>query len=153
MLISSNTYSLCTDGDGGIHQLAVIVIEIVFEFDAIGVFEFNSLVTLLVIVRVDYEFEIARLHFRFVEHPFVEKQVFVAGGGHHKGDGATLGARNGLARLVDGLMKLVGAFHYAVSFLTYGQVALECHGFVVFDEKECRLGKSSLFPKQTREKG
>jgi hypothetical protein len=70
---------LCADGDGGIHQLTVGVVEIVFEFDTIGVLKFQGFIVRLVVVGVDGEFEDARLYLSFVEHPFVEEQVVVAG--------------------------------------------------------------------------
>jgi len=83
--------NLGTDGDGGVHQFAVVVVEIVFEFNAIGIDEFYSFIAFLIVVSKDDEPEIAGLHLGFVEHPFVEEQILVAGGGHHEGNAAALG--------------------------------------------------------------
>ena len=122
---------LGTNGDSGVHQFTVVVVEIILEFNAIGVFECDGLEDLLIIVRINDEFEIARLYLCFVEHPFVEEQILVAGGGHHKSNGAALGTRNRFAGFVDGLVELIRTFHHAVCFITYGKVTLKCHDIAV----------------------
>ena len=122
---------LGANGDSGVHQFTVVVIEIILEFNAIGVDEFDGFIAFLVAVGIDDEPEIARLHLGFVEHPFVEEQILVAGGRHHEGDGAALWARDGFAGLVDGLVELVSTFHHTVCFFTYGKVALKCHDVVI----------------------
>ena len=122
---------LGTNGDSGVHQFTVVVVEIILEFNAIGIDEFNGLVTLFVVVGIDNESEIAGLHLGFVEHPFVEEQILVAGGGHHKSNGAALGTRNRFAGFVDGLVELIRTFHHAVCFITYGKVTLKCHDIAV----------------------
>jgi hypothetical protein len=136
---------LCADSDGGVHQFAIVVVEIVFESYAIGVFESDGLEALLIVVGINDEFEIARLYLCFVEHPFVEEQILIAGGGHHKGNGAALGTGNRFARLVYGLVKFVNAFHHAVCFFTYGKVALKSHDVVILKAKHAG-GRMSLPP-------
>ncbi len=84
--------NLRADGDGGVHQFAVVVVEIVFEFNAIGIDEFHGFKTFLIVVGIDDKPEIAGLHLGFVEHPFVEEQILIAGGGHHEGNAAALGS-------------------------------------------------------------
>ena len=86
----ADTYDLSADGDGAIHQLAVGVIEIVFELNAIGVLKFQCLIVGFVVVGVDGEDENPRLHLGFVEHPLVEKEVVITGGRGHEGDVAAL---------------------------------------------------------------
>lgn len=125
---------LGANGDSGVHQFTVVVIEIILELNAIGVDEFNGLVTLFVVVGINDESEITRLHLSFVEHPFVEEQILIAGGGHHKSDGAALWTGNGFARLVYGLVEFVSTFHHTVCFITYGKVALKSHDVVIGSE-------------------
>ena len=136
---------LCANSDSGVHQFTVVIVEIVLEFDAIGIDEFNSLITLFVVVGINYESEVTRLHLSFVEHPFVEEQIFIAGGRHHKSDGAALWTGNGFARIVYGLMELVNTFHHAVYFITYGKVTLKCHDVAVNSEF---LGGGKLLPQK-----
>lgn len=123
----SNINDLGTDSNRSVHQFTVIVIEIVFKFNAISVFESYGLIAFLVVVSKDDKPEIAGLHLGFIEHPFVEKQILIAGWGHHEGDGAALGPWNWLAGLVNGLVEFVRAFHNAVYLFTYGKAALKCH--------------------------
>ena len=132
---------LGANGDSGVHQFTVVVIEIILEFNAIGVDEFNGFVTFLVVVGINNKPEIAGLHLGFVEHPFVEEQILIAGRGHHEGDGAALGPRNGFAGLVNGLVELVSTFHHTVCFFAYGKAALKCHDVVC--DSECFLGRES----------
>lgn len=115
---------LGTNGNGRVHQFAVVVIEIILEFNAISIDKLNGLVTLFVVVGVNNESEISRLNLGFIEHPFVEKQILIAGGRHHKSDGTALGTRNGFARLINGLMEFVCTFHHTVGFITYSKIAL-----------------------------
>ena len=124
-------YDLSTNSNSGVHQFTVVIVEIILEFNTIGIDKFYCLIAFLVIVSIDDKSEITGLHLGLVEHPFVEEQILIAGGGHHKGDGAALGSGNGFARLIYGLVEFVSTFHHTVCFLTYGKVALKCHDVVI----------------------
>ena len=125
---------LGTNGNSGVHQFTVVVIEIILEFNAIGVDKLNGLVTLFVVVGVNNESEVSRLNLGLIKHPFVEKQILIAGGRHHKSDGTALWTRNGFACLIYGLVEFVCTFHHTVCFITNCKVALECHDVVVDSE-------------------
>ena len=110
----SHADALRADGDGGVHEFAVVVVEVIFQLDAISIGEHHRSVTAFVAVAEHHKTEHARVDLGFVEHPLVEKQVVVAGRGNHKGDFATYRARCRLARVVNLLVELIGTLHDAI---------------------------------------
>ena len=124
---TADSYSLGTDGHSGVHQLAIIVVKVVLKADAISVLKRHTLVAEVILVGKDDKLELPVFYLGLVEHPLVEKQVIIAGGRHHKGDGPSFGTGYRFSGIVNRLVELVSALNYIVCSTSDFQVSLNCH--------------------------
>ena len=72
-----------------IDRINEAVIEEIRQLDAVSIFKFQSLVTLLILLCPNRKGESSVFGFSLTKHPFVEKKIVITGGRHYKSERTT----------------------------------------------------------------